>query len=306
MISRVVLDEIVEDSVTKVVLGGSGFWAAYGAATVVDGVALASRVGPDFASLAPQLARLGIEATGLLASQYPTSRTLITYSGDQVRHEEPVGGWDAHLRMRADLPDLPPALQQADALYVFRDLPPGFWQPVLDRVERGATLMWEIPGVVSAAPLTAEARRVLRATSILSINREEADDLVGPGDERSTLERLLALGPRAVILRRGGRGSIVTDGCRVVAASVARGTSVVDPTGAGNTYSGAFLAASISGVDLAECARTATAVAATAIAQVGPPADRVSARAEARRLADTVVMTELDPLHRTPEEVLTR
>lgn len=307
VVSRVVLDEIVDDrSSIKVVLGGSGFWAAYGAAAVVDGVALASRVGADFSPFLPKAVDLGIATMGLLPSKHPTSRTRITYHGDQVRHEEPVGGWEAHLRMRADLPDLPPVMQEAEALYVFRDLPPGFWEPVLERVRRGATLMWEIPGAVCAAPLTPEAHRVLRATSILSINREEADDLVGPGDERTTLERLLALGPRTVILRLGRRGSIVSDGHRVLAASTAGGAAVVDPTGAGNAYSGAFLAAAISGNDLAECSRTATAVAATAIAQVGPPPDRDHARAEARRLAGTVAVTELAPLERPARAASTR
>jgi sugar/nucleoside kinase (ribokinase family) len=307
VLSRVVLDEIVEDDgTTRVVLGGSGFWAAYGAATVADGVALASRVGTDFAPFLPQFSDLGIGTMGLLPSVHPTSRTLITYSGEQVRHEEFVGGWDAHLRMRAYLPELPRVMREASALYVFRDLPPGFWGPVLEHVAGGATLMWEIPGAVCAAPLSDEARIVLRATSILSINREEAADLVGPGDERATLERLLALGPRKVVLRLGSRGSIVSDGHRVVAASVARAATVKDPTGAGNAYSGAFLAATISGSDLAESARTATAVAATAIAQVGTPSDRVSARAETRRLAESVTATELAPITAIAGEAMKR
>lgn len=299
VLSRVVLDEIVGEGGVRTVLGGSGFWAAYGAATVIDGVALASRVGADFDPFRPQLDALGISADGLIPSPCPTSRTRVSYSGDQVRHEEFVGGWSAHVRMRAYLQDLPESLRSAPGIYVFRDLPQGFWEPVLERAAAGSTLMWEIPAVVCRRGLDAEARTVLAATSILSLNAEEARDLVGEGDPATTVRRLHALGPRTIVLRRGSRGSIVSDGVELVTAGVAS-AAVVDPTGAGNAYSGAFLAATLRGDGLADATRVAAAVAASAIAQVGPPADADEARLSAARLAESVVVSAT-PLGRRQE-----
>ena len=292
VISRVVLDELEDAGTTRVVLGGSGFWAAYGAALVSAPVVLASKVGPDFAPHEAELEALGIDRRGLLHVAQPTSRTIVEYEEGQQRRETAVGGWPAHLRMRADLADLPLELQQADASYVFRDLPAGFWPPVLARAGEGALLMWEIPAAVCRAGIDDEARRVLAACDVLSLNEEEAILLVGDCPPTELLERVARLGPRCVVLRRGSLGSLAVSDGRVWSAGTAP-IAVADPTGAGNAYSGAFLAAILEGVDMPTAMRTATAAAATAIEQIGPPTDRASAARRARELSDSVVVTEI-------------
>lgn len=288
VLSRVVLDEIVATDGLRTVLGGSGFWAAYGAATVTDGVVLASRVGPDFGAHLEALGSLGISASGLVPSPHPTSRTRVTYPHAQERHEEFVGGWESHVRMRADLGDLDERDRSAAGIYVFRDLPPGFWDPVLARVRAGAALMWEIPAAVCARGLDDDVRTVLESTSILSLNEAEALDLVGPGTLETTLARLLALGPRVVALRRGPEGSSIATGGGIVSATAVPAIAVVDPTGAGNAYSGALLAALLEGQPVERAIRTATAAAATAITQVGSPPDLATARAAAATYAEAV------------------
>jgi sugar/nucleoside kinase (ribokinase family) len=289
VVSRIVLDELGDDGARdpRVELGGSGFWAAYGAAVVTDEVALACRVGADFGPWRARLAALGIRGDALVDSALPSSRTLIRYRGE-VRTETPLPSWEAHVAMRTLLDEIPAPADDPVGWYVFRELHPGFWPPLLERMAASdAPLLWELPPTLCTGPPDAAMREVLARTEVLSLNRAEAERLVDAQDAQDAVDRLLALGPRTVLLRLGGEGSVVATGSERWAVSAAR-VRPVDVTGGGNAYSGAYLAAMLRGDGAEAAAVAATAAAATAIEQVGPPVDREAARTRAAELARTV------------------
>jgi sugar/nucleoside kinase (ribokinase family) len=66
---------------------------------------------------------------------------------------------------------------------------------------------------------------------------------------------------------------------------------VVDPTGGGNAYSGAFLAAYASTGDVPSSARAAAAAASRVIAQYGAPPVGTRERDETRRAARDVTVS---------------
>src|SRR5690606_27439762 len=119
-----------------VVLGGSGFWAAFGAAIYSDEVAHTSKVGPDFAPFAPLYAELGIRTDGLVQVDRPTSRTVVTYPEPEERHEEPLPSWEAHVAMRTVAEEFPEPVRDPRAYYVFRGWHEGFWEG-LDEARSG-------------------------------------------------------------------------------------------------------------------------------------------------------------------------
>ena len=94
----------------------------------------------------------------------------------------------------------------------------------------------------------------LRHVGILKLNDEEAETLVGSAEP----ERLHALDVPEVILTLGSQGSyVVTPGLveRVEAVPV---DGPVDPTGAGDTFSVAYLAQRVAGAAPVEAARVAS------------------------------------------------
>lgn len=303
VVSRVVLDRFDETSDTREVLGGSGFWAAFGAATVSDQVALASRVGEDFTAHEGTLDRLGIGRGALLTDGAQTSTTLIRYRAGEERLETPLPDWSAHVRMRAVLADIPPELRAAHAYYVFRGWHPGFWEPLLEHLaDRGTPWMWELPASLCVPAERERIAEVLAVPGVLSVNLAEARSLLGPerkNREAADLAReLLELGAPVVVLRCGSRGSVVATPEGLFEVGAAHGVVVRDPTGAGNAYSGAFLAVWATTADPVEAARAGSAAAAVAIEAVGPPADRARARARAAELRTTVTVTDLDRSNR--------
>jgi sugar/nucleoside kinase (ribokinase family) len=134
---------------------------------------------------------------------------------------------------------------------------------------RGRRLSLDGQGLVRApvvGPLTVDADYdpdVLRHVSILKLSEEEAAVVAGGTDERA----LRALGVPEVIVTLGPRGSIVyADG---LAEHVPARPLVCDPTGAGDFYGAAYLAARASGAGSIAAARRATAVARELLAGRG-------------------------------------
>lgn len=303
VVSRVVLDEFRHgagelaefDPRTRVVLGGSGFWAAFGAALYSDEVAHTSKVGPDFAPFAPLYADLGIRTDGLVQVDRPTSRTVVTYPEPEERHEEPLPSWEAHVAMRTVAEEFPEPVRDPRAYYVFRGWHEGFWEG-LDEARSGgdSLLLWEIPGAVCTPADVPRVREVLATTSVLSLNLAEARGLCGDLPETALLEALHGLGAPRVALRLGARGAILSDGEDVVWARPPVGFVPVDVTGGGNSFCGALTAALLLTPDDAALAVSrAVAASLVAISQVGAPPDLKTARASARHHLGRVVVRDV-------------
>ena len=102
----------------------------------------------------------------------------------------------------------------------------------------------------------------LRHVSILKLAEEEARVLLGEPDEAS----LRSLGVPEVLVTLGSRGSSSsrTGGSRACRAA---GRGDVDPTGAGDAFSAAYLVARCAGHAPAAAARRATALVAGLLAR---------------------------------------
>jgi sugar/nucleoside kinase (ribokinase family) len=131
----------------------------------------------------------------------------------------------------------------------------------LDALARGRRISLDAQGLARPArigPLTLDAdydAAVLRSVSILKISEEEAELLVDGYDERA----LARLGVREVVVTLGSRGCIVfADGvAELVRAHAVRAG---DPTGAGDSFATAYLAARSGGAAPTAAARRASAL----------------------------------------------
>ncbi|MFQ5511775.1 MAG: PfkB family carbohydrate kinase [Candidatus Krumholzibacteriia bacterium] len=87
----------------------------------------------------------------------------------------------------------------------------------------------------------ADLKAVLKRVDILFINDDEAAQLSGETQVLAAAERILDLGPRYVVIKRGEFGSLLfgRNVCLFVPAVML--PKVVDPTGAGDAFAGGFL-----------------------------------------------------------------
>jgi len=103
---------------------------------------------------------------------------------------------------------------------------------------------------------------MLRHVEILKLDEEEAEALVGSSDP----ERIRMLGVPEILLTLGSQGSFVITPDVVEHVPAVEVEGSVDPTGAGDTFSMAYLVERAAGTEPVESARAATAAVADFLA----------------------------------------
>ena len=216
------------------VLGGSGAYAGIAAAKHVP-TALVSVAGEDLsdADLAPLVAA-GVDLSGLERRAGRTLRWSGVYDDSFVKSDVrntdlgAVAGWR---------PRIPRAW--ADTAYVVL--------ANTDPVAQGAALMQLRPAIAvldTMAEWIVGHRRaldeVLAGVGAVSVNEEELR-LLGGSDPDRAVAAVRARGPRVVVVKRGGGGVALFTAAGMVAIP-AYPAKVVDPTGAGDAFAGAFTA----------------------------------------------------------------
>ncbi|MEV7524572.1 PfkB family carbohydrate kinase [Streptomyces sp. NPDC091371] len=114
-------------------------------------------------------------------------------------------------------------------------------------------------------------RRFLDAVAgvdVLLRNEDEARLLAGLPEVSRAAVRLSRLAP-LVVVTRGAAGALVAERGRITAEVAAEPAEAVDSTGAGDAFTGAFLAARLSGSDPTESTRAACRAAALAVTHLG-------------------------------------
>ncbi|MFX0177772.1 MAG: carbohydrate kinase family protein [Candidatus Hodarchaeota archaeon] len=115
---------------------------------------------------------------------------------------------------------------------------------------------------------------VLENSNVLLPSGEEAEMLAGIEGEILACNKLLKMGPNIVVLKQGKEGCTIftkqeTNGIKVPGYKVEE----VDPTGAGDSFGGAFIIGYLAGWELEKIAKFANAVGALKVEFFGPMPD---------------------------------
>lgn len=126
---------------------------------------------------------------------------------------------------------------------------------------------WQLKGDLN------EIAPILRRTTIIFVNRQEAEKLTGSreslGKEKELLSSLSGLGPKVSVITDGGNGSFLYDGTKYLKV----GILPVDPyerTGAGDAFGSGFLGAVVKSKSYEEALLWGTINSASVIGYVGP------------------------------------
>lgn len=286
VLSHFVVDEIwhAGSSAPIEVLGGAGVHAALGQALAygADGVSVpVSGVGADFPnSSRTDLRNAGIEDAGLVAVHQTTPRTIIRYASDHDRSERPAFGRAHFERCDPQLSMLPAGRNRPRAIYVFAGVSEPAWS-VVGAVQSSPTVLWELDIAVCHPSFSEAIRQRSTGVSVVSLNEQELHKLVGgsSGAHLRTAVDQLFPSVSAVALRRGEQGAVLVTPNGVWSSHPDSGRPVVDPTGAGNAFSGAL---SVSWArtdgDPGQSLRIAMAAASVTVAHRGPvlPLNRIA------------------------------
>ena len=123
--------------------------------------------------------------------------------------------------------------------------------------------------ICNGTPEPSEGRDLIPLADVLIVNEQEAIELAGDdGSWVEIAERLAGLGPRTVILTLGAEGAVVWhEGDTRPVATIP--VEVVDTTGAGDAFCGAYAAFVAAGADPFEAAAKAVVAGSLAVTRAG-------------------------------------
>jgi sugar/nucleoside kinase (ribokinase family) len=228
-------------------LGGSATHFAV-AASFFAPVHLLAPVGNDFPEEARSyLTGRGIDCSGLETRPGTTFRWHGRYHEDMNRRDT------LHLDLgvfAGFVPDVSPAVRRAR--YVFLgNIDPVLQARVLEQFSAPVLV-----GLDTMNHWIAEARPALEAIlpriDLLVINDQEAAELSGESNVTRAARRILAMGVRTVLVKRGEYGAILFSPDSVFAVPAFPLEQVFDPTGAGDTFAGGLLGHLAAGGDRSE------------------------------------------------------
>jgi len=218
------------------VLGGSATYFSTSASFFTD-VNLVAVVGEDF----PQehvdfLQSRNIDLGGLVRSPGKTFHWKGRYGYDLNEAQT----LETHLNVFETFKPRIPG-QYADADYLFlANIDPVLQREVLDQVRRPRIVACDTMNFwISSKP--EELKRVIERVDIFIINEGEARQLSGESNLVKAASRLLDLGVKTLIVKRGEYGVLMFTRSSVFSAPAYPLEEVFDPTGAGDTFAGGFM-----------------------------------------------------------------
>jgi sugar/nucleoside kinase (ribokinase family) len=219
-------------------LGGSASYAC-AAASFFRPTGMVGVVGTDFpARHRATYRRFGIDLAGLQVAGGRTFRWGGVYAENMNERRTLF----TELNVFAGFsPELPPHFRAAPFLFL-ANIQPALQAHVLSQVRRPRFILLDTMDLwINTAK--ADLLKVIRRVDMLTVNESEAQRLAGEHNVVRAARKLLKLGPRYVAIKRGEYGSLLfhAGGMAIVPAYPLE--KVADPTGAGDTFAGAFLGA---------------------------------------------------------------
>ncbi len=217
-------------------LGGSATFFSLAAALFTK-PSLVAVVGEDFkAEDIALLARHGVDLTGLEQAAGPTFRWGGKYHADMQGRDTLF----THLNVFESFQPKLSAEHAAASIVFLANIHPTLQQRVLDQVQQ--------PHFVAADTMNlwidvakAELEQVLGRVDGLFINDEEALQLTGARTVVQAARAIRALGPQLLIIKRGEHGALMFNDDDIFYVPAFPLETVLDPTGAGDTFAGGFM-----------------------------------------------------------------
>jgi sugar/nucleoside kinase (ribokinase family) len=218
------------------VLGGSASYFST-SASFFGPTRVVAVVGQDF----PQahldfLASRGVDLAGLERRPGRTFRWRGRYEFDlNTAHT-----LDTQLNVFADFqPELPEGYRDSEWIFL-GNIDPDLQRAVLDQVRAPRFVACDTMNFWIGSKRDSLVK-TLRRVDLLFVNDAEARQLSGEHSIVKAARRILALGPRALVVKRGEYGALYFSGSEVFAASAYPVPDVFDPTGAGDCFAGGFM-----------------------------------------------------------------
>ena len=237
VVGSVALDEIETPKARRTaVLGGAATYAC-AAASFFTRAGMVGVVGSDFPKRErKRLEAFDIDLQGLQCVEGATFRWSGVYEADFIQRRT----LDTQLGVFADFaPQLPEAYREAEYL-LLGNIMPVLQLDVLKQAKRARFVAVDTMNFWIDKTRD-DLMKVIAHSTLLSLNDEEARLLTGKHNLRDCADAMLAMGPRFIVIKKGEHGALLFTKRRIAIIPAYLTRHIADPTGAGDTYAGAFM-----------------------------------------------------------------
>ena len=221
------------------IVGGSAIYVAYAASHLTQPIQQISIVGNDFPKEEmDELRKRGVHLEGV---EIVADKKSFFWSGKYHLDMNTRDTLITDLNVLADFsPVVPESYQGADFL-MLGNLMPKLQLNVINQLRQRPKLIVLDTMNFWMESAMADLRLVLEEIDVLMINDSEARQLSDEYSIVKAAKKILTMGPKFLIIKKGEHGALLFHGDSVFFAPALPLDEVFDPTGAGDSFAGGFI-----------------------------------------------------------------
>lgn len=224
---------------TDKIIGGSATYVAYTASNFIKDVQQVSIVGYDFPQ--EELDDLTARGVDLAGVEIVPDKKSFFWSGRYHMDMNTRDTLVTDLNVLADFnPVLPEAYRNAEFV-MLGNLVPKIQQSVIQQMNKRPKLIVMDTMNFWMEVAMDDLKVTLGMVDVLLINDSEARQLSGEFSLVKAAKKILTMGPKYLIIKKGEHGALLFHGNDVFFAPALPLEEVFDPTGAGDTFAGGFI-----------------------------------------------------------------
>ncbi len=221
------------------IIGGSATYVAYAASNFVKPIQQISIVGNDFPEEELKMLQArGVELDGVeVVKDKPSFFWSGRYHMDMNTRDTLV----TDLNVLADFNPVVPERYQGAEFLMLGNLVPALQKSVIQQLRvRPKLIVLDTMNFWMETALDG-LHEVISMVDVLLVNDSEARQLTGDFSLVKAARKILTMGPKYLIIKKGEHGALLFHGKEVFFAPALPLEDVYDPTGAGDTFAGGFI-----------------------------------------------------------------
>jgi len=224
---------------TDKIIGGSATYVAYCASNFVQPVQQVSIVGYDFPTEVLQdLESRGVQTKGI---EIIKDKKSFFWSGKYHLDMNTRDTLVTDLNVLADFNPIIPESYQGAEFLMLGNLMPKLQKQVIEQLrERPKLIVLDTMNFWMEIALD-DLKEVLTMVDVLMVNDSEARQLSHEHSLVKAAKKIMTMGPKYVIIKKGEHGALLFNEDQVFYAPALPLEDVFDPTGAGDTFAGGFI-----------------------------------------------------------------
>ncbi len=224
---------------TDKIVGGAASYISLAASYFYKKINLVSVIGDDFDQIfLDTLKGEGVDLTGL---QIKKGEKSFFWAGKYHNDLNTRDTLETQLNVLADFDPIVPDVYQDCEFLMLGNLVPAVQQKVISQLTKRPKLIVLDTMNFWMDIAMDDLKKTIAMIDVLTINDSEARQLSGEYSLVKAAQKILAMGPKVLIIKKGEHGALLFNKDEVFFAPALPLEEVFDPTGAGDSFAGGFI-----------------------------------------------------------------